>query len=869
MLDRLYRILLRLLPRHYDAADRQEIWDTYQRRIAEAQQSGDAWGATRERGREVFDLFGSAVKVLGPAHLFDALRYDLRLGARSLVRSPLTTILATASLALGIGATTTIFTALDVWLIRPLQVSNADRLVSVRMANREKGWGFNPFSTPDFADWRRASETVDLAAYRFSSFNLGAGDRVERAEAIEVSVNLLDVLGIEPALGRDFSEDEGTSAGPRVVMLSHGLWESAFGADRALIGQTALLDGVPHTIVGVLPADRGIPGIEGDVWVPLRISGTERRADHVLRGVGLLRADASLALAREELGAVAARVALQDPERTFPDATVIPLRALVYGPQYEQGGILLGGAVLFVLLIACANIANLLLARGVSRTQEIAVRGALGAGRGRIVRQLLTESVLLAVVGGALGVVVAYVGIDLFVNYVLPGEAMPGGGQIALDGRSLTFTAMLTLISALVFGLLPALRSSRVDFRARLSDGGGAGVSAARSKLGSALVIGEISASLVLLILTGLMIRQLTVLYQLDMGMRTDDAVVFRLSVAPESRPTLDDVRVFYDQVIERLEAVPGVTSVATSTGHPLRAWSTMLYSVPEVDGPDEHGRNSAESRRVSPNYTEVMGLGLVAGRWFDPSTDGVGAPPVAVVSRALADLRWENPAEALGKTVLFNDIRREIVGVVAGGLLRGPLSPPPSIVFEPFAQRPERYAFVVVGHTVGHQQVVAQIRTIVRDMDPNLAVFGVQTLEDALDESLSGHRAALRILSVLGAVALLLTVVGVYGVMAHTVNRQKSELGLRMALGATAGALIRFVLKRSGQVAAIGLGLGIVLSLIAGKALSFLLVGVSPRDPLVLVAVSTLLFTAVLIASYVPARRAAHADPVSTLRGD
>lgn len=869
MLDRLYRILLRLLPRDYNGADRAEIWDTYQQRVAQAARSGGTSRAIVERLREIVDLFRAAAIVLGSSRFFDALRHDMRIGTRSLLRSPLTTILAAASLALGIGATTTIFTALDVWLVRPLPVSNADRLVSVRMANRERGWNTNPFTVPDFVDWRTESESVDLAAYRFSSFNLGAGDRVARADAIRVSVNLLDVLGVEPALGRDFSEDEGTSAGPRVVLLSHGLWESSFGADRALIGQTALLDGVPHTIIGVLPADQSIPGIEGDVWVPLRISGDEARTGHALWAVGLLRPDASLTFAREELGAVAARVALQDPETTFPNATVFPLRESVYGSGYEDGGILLGGAVLFVLLIACANITNLLLARGVSRTQEIAVRGALGAGRGRIVRQLLTESVLLALVGGALGVAVAYVGIEVFVSYVVPGEPMPGGNQIGLDGRSLFFTAVLTLGSALVFGLLPALSSSRVDYRERLSDGGGAGVGVQRSKLGSALVIGEISASLVLLILTGLMIRQLTVLYQLDMGMRTEDAVVFRLSVPPDSRETLDDVRVFYDEVIERLEAVPGVSSVAASTGHPLRMWSTMLYSIPEVDGPDEHGRTSSESRRVSPNYTEVMGLGLVAGRWFNPTTDRVGAPPVAVVSQALADLRWENPAEALGKTVLFNGIRLEIVGVVAGGLLRGPLSPPPSIVFEPFAQRPERYAFVVVGHTVEPRQIVAQIRTIVRDMDPNLAVFGVQTLEDALAESVSGHRAALRILSVLGAVALLLTVVGVYGVISHTVNRQKREMGLRIALGASGGALIGLVLRRSGRTAAIGLGIGVTLSLIAGQALSFLLVGVSPRDPLVMVAVSTLLFAAVLIASYVPARRAAHADPVSTLRGD
>lgn len=869
MLDRLYRLLLRLLPRHYDGADREEMWDTYQQRVAGVRRRRGPAGAVSERLREIVDLLWTAAIILASSRFLDALRYDLRIGARSLTRSPLTTLLATTSLAIGIGATTTIFTALDVWLVRPLPVPNASRLVSVRMANRERGWGFNPFSVPDYVDWQAESESVELAAYQFASFNLGGGDHVERASAIEVSVNLLDVLGVVPSLGRDFSVDEGTTVGPRVVILSHALWESSFGGDRSLVGQDVLLDGVPHTVLGVLPADEGIPGIGGDVWVPLRISGDESRTAHNLRGIGLLRPDASIAIARAELGAVAARVVVQDPERTFPDATVIPLRQSVYGPQYEQGGVLLGGAVLFVLLIACANIANLLLARGASRTQEIAVRGALGAGRGRIVRQLLTESVLIAAVGGVLGVAVAYVGIDLFLTYVLPGEAVPGGNQIALDGRSLTFMAVLTLACTVVFGLLPALRTSQVDYRERLSDGGGAVLGGARSKLGSALVIGEISASLVLLVLTGLMIRQLTVLYRLDMGMRTAGAVVFQLSVPPDSRATLDEARMFHQEVIQRLEAVPGVGNVAVSTGHPLRMYSTTLYSVPELDGTEEQQRRSAESRRVSLHYQELMELPLTAGRWFDASIGRAGAPPVAVVSRALADLRWENPADAVGKTVYFNGSSREIIGVVAGGRLRGPQDPPPPIIFEPFDQRPARYAFFVVGHRVEHQQIVAQIRTIVGDMDPNLAVFGVQTLEDAFDESLGGQRAGLRILSVLGAVAFLLTLVGVYGVMAHTVNRQKREMGLRMALGATAGGLVRLVLRRSGRVAAIGLGLGILLSLLAGNALSFLLVGVSPRDPLVLAAVSALLFVAVLVASYVPARRASRVDPARTLRGD
>lgn len=869
MLDRAYRTLLRLLRRRYDIADRDEMWGTYVERVAAARTTGGALGAFAERVRELSDLIRAGLGTPGLSRIFDSLARDLRVGVRSLSRSPLTSMLAVASLALGIGATTTIFSALDVWLIRPLPVPNAERLVSVAMANRERGWGFNALSVPDYTDWQQASQSVDLAAYRFSSFNLSTGDRIERADAIEVSVNLLDVLGVVPHRGRAFSQDEGTAAGPRVTMLAYAFWESSFAADPSIVGQSIRLDGVPHTVIGLLPAGHDIPGIGGDVWVPVRISGEERRDQHGLNGVGLLQPEATLSVARDELGTIAAQVALQDPDVTFPEATVIPLRERVYGRQFQQGGMLLSGSVLFVLLIACANIANLLLARGMARTQELAIRGALGAGRGRIVRQLLTESLVIAVIGGVMGLAVAYLGIDLLLTQVLPGEQVPGMTDIGLNGRGLVVTSVLTVGSTLLFGLLPALRTSSVDVRDRLSAGGGATVGSSRSKLGSALVIGEISASLVLLILTGLMIRQLTALHQLDMGMRTDEALVFRVSLPQESYATMGEAHVFCDELTDRLTAVPGIRSVASSSGHPLRMWSTTLYSIPALEGDGEAARRSAESRRVSSEYLALMELGLEAGRWFDRDIDVPEAPRVAVVSRAMADLWWESPDDALGEVVRFNGTSREIVGVVAGGRLRGPQDAPPPIIFEPIAQRPARYVFHVVDHGSERQAVASQIRETIREMDPNLAVFNIQSLEDAFAETVSGLRAGLRILAVLGAIAMLLTVVGVYGVMAHTVNLRKREMGLRMALGASAGGVTRLVLTRSGRIAAIGLGVGLTLSLIAGQAVQFLLVGVSPRDPIILVGVSALLFATVTLASYLPARRAGRVDPVRTLAGD
>ncbi len=865
MLDLLYRALLRLLPRRFDAADRDEMWDTYRHRVDARERSSGAGAASDLRKRELVDLLRTFAPGKSASGSLDTLRQDIRFGIRSLARTPVTSSLAVVSLALGIGATTAIFGALDVWLFRPLPLGNASRLVGVGMANFERGWDFNVFSVPDFVDWRRGSSTVDLGAYMQASYNFAAGDQAERATALVTSHNLPDVLGIEPRAGRTFTAEEGTTTGPRVVLLSDSFWKDALGADDGILGSDVVLDGTAHTVIGILPTGVSIPGVPADLWVPLRVSGQEARDGHVLQAVGLLADGVTLEVARAELRSVAATVVERDPERTFPNAAVVPFRDVVYGTEFEQGGLVMGGAVAFVLLIACLNIANLLLARGLGRGHEIAVRGALGAGRGRVVRQLLTESLIIAVAGGVLGLAVAWAAVRLLVRYVFMPPAVPGWDLIGIDARALAVTAALALVSTLIFGLLPALRTSKVDLRGRLADGNRAGVGRRRGRLASALVVGEVAASMALLVACGLLIRDMAGLQTREMSMRTHDALIFRVSPPRASYESMTEVAVLLQEFSSRIAAIPGVEGVASSSGHPVSGWSSNLYTVTGVES-DADTRQSAEARRVSSTYRDVMELRLVAGRWFDAAVDTPEGTPVAVVSRVLADRWWSTPAEALGKEV-DNGGRRRIIGVVESPRIRGAHRDPPPLILEWFEQRPTRTRFFVVTHTAGMNDLAASVREVLRDVDPTLALIGPMSIEAAVADGLGGQWAGLQILGALGGLALALTLVGVYGVTAHSVGQRSREMGLRVALGATGTGVTRLVMRRGAFVAALGIIIGTGLGLLLGTGLAFLLVGVSPADPATLGMVAALLFVAVLAASYVPARRAARVDPVRVMK--
>ena len=656
-----------------------------------------------------------------------------------------------------------------------------------------------------------------------------------------------------------------SEAGAYVALLSQEFWTRAFGADPNVVGRAVILDEVPHTVVGILRSGQTIPGEAADVWTPLRLSGSEARSGRYLRSMALLPQGMDIGKARTEMDAVAASISQATPEAPFPGVRLRTAREHIYGTEAQLGSIMIGGAALFVLLIACANIANILLARGLGRRHELAVRGALGAGRRRLAQQLFVEAVILGVLGGALGILVGRVGIDLLVAYVLPPDVVPGRELIALNGRVLTGACVLTGGSLLLFGLLPSLRASSVPLGSRLAEGGRGAGTAPKSGLDSILMVGEIAATLTLVTLTALTFDSFATLRGVDMGMRTTDALVFRVDLPPTSPPNEAGVRSMYRDLRDRLEALPGVSEVATSSGHIVSFWSSPLYSIP---GRMPEGTVAAAERRaVTTSYRTVMQLQMVAGRWFDDAVDVAGGTPVAVVSEALARRWWDEPADALGQTIRCGEQSRQIVGVVDPGRLRGPLVPSPPAIFDPFSQTPARSTFNVLVHSMDEAQAAAAVHDVVADVSPGLAVFGVATIEAQMYESVGPVASGLQLFGAMALLGLVLTLGGVYGVVAHSVGRRTREMGLRMALGARGGQVVRMMVWRSAKLAAVGIVIGLALSVASGRGMAILIYGVSPGDPRLLFLVATLVAAVVIGASYLPARRAALVDPVRALR--
>lgn len=794
----------------------------------------------------------------------DPLFQDLSYGLRSLTRTPLVSLAAVVTLALGIGVTSAIYAAFDVWLLRPLPLPDADRLVTVMMANNERG-SRSYFSVRDFQDWREESLAVDLAVRLRRSVSLLSDEEAEQVTAVFGSWNLLKVLGLTPNPGRGFLPEDERWDTDRSVILTEGFWERTMGRDPGALGREVLLDGDAYTVVGILPDGPRLPEFRGDVWIPLRVRGDEGRTDHSFQAVGRLRSGFSLEQARHELEGVASAVAARDPERRFPDAHVTTFREAVYGDMLRGGGLALIGAVVFVLLIACANIANLMFARGLGRTQEIAIRGALGASRVRIFGQLLGESFLIAAFGGVLGTMVAYGGVELLIRFVLNPD-IPGWDQIRIDLRVLGALALVTIVAALLSGLLPAIAGSRSDLRGRLQQAGRGDSGQARLRAGPVLIVSEVTLALTLLVLTGLVIKSLYVTYRTDIGFRTEQLVTFRMSPPVTSYPEPEHVASFQRAVLERIRSVPGVLSVGASNGPAVGRGSFGSYSPVDGVSQGEAVGFRTERRVISEGYRDVLGLEMLAGRWIDDGVDVDGAPEVAVVSRTLAEQHWSSPRAALGRRIRFGEAEMEIVGVVEAGRAVGPQAPPPVVLYQSANQYPARNQFYVVSHGGSSTALMPLLRSAVGEVDATLAVFGLRTVEDEIRQLALGQVATFRLFGTLAALAVILTLVGVYGVMLHEVGRRRREFGIRAALGADRALLVSLTLRRSGRVVGLGLTLGVGLSLLSGRVVAALLQGVSPYDPTVLLGVSAGMFGVSLLASYLPARKGASVDAARVL---
>ncbi len=793
----------------------------------------------------------------------DQLLQDLRFAVRSLRKNPGVSLIAAASLALGIGAAASIFSGVDVFMIRPLAYEQSRDLVAVHTTNLERGWNDAPSSWPDFDDWRRASNTLELAGYHGMGVNLSGGDRPERLSGLEVSAGFLRTLRVTPQLGRTFGPDDERASAAHVVILGNALWQRSFGADPSIVGRTVELDGEPVQVVGVLPARFEFSG-PLDLLVPLRKGMNPDRGSRWVRVVGRLRHGVTLEKARSEMRALEARLASSYPDTDAGmSAAVVSLQRDWFSEGFRQGSLISSVAVLFVLLIACANVANLLLARGAVREREIALRSALGAGRGRIVRQLLTESVILGLVGGGLGILLSVEGIR-WIRSLLPGT-FPQVDQVVLNGRVVFFTLLVSIGSGIVFGLAPAFQGARASLRHALSEGGRGGSARASGRMRRALVVAEISLSFVLLVSATLLVQAFSGLRTKDLGFDADHRVTARLSLPPAKYPNADQRREFFHELEERVGNLPGVGSVGLASQFPLRGANSTYYTISEEPPVDPARRPSSVFRDVTPGYFRTMGMKLLEGRDFARG-DVAGAPRVLIVNRTFADRHWPGRSP-LGKKVEIASSVREIVGVVADTHDFGPEQDAPAVMYDPFYQADWSSATLVVETHRDPAVFVPTLRDVMRSLDPDQPLYSIQTVRQLLEDWLGGSSAMAEILGVMAALAFLLASVGVYGVMAYSVARRTQEVGVRMALGARRGDVLRLVLRQGGLMAAIGILAGLAIALATTRFLAFFLYGVSPFDPWAFAGVTIMLLLTCLAATWIPALRATRVDPILALR--
>jgi putative ABC transport system permease protein len=791
----------------------------------------------------------------------DSLVADIRYGLRSLRRSPGIIAIAVLSLGLGIGANVTIFSAVDVFMLRPLPYPEADRLVHVYSTVPERGWTYNSVSIPDLLDFREQSRTTDIAASYGRDVNLAGDQGPERIDGERASWNYFGVLGIVPQLGRTFTREE-ERAGHPVAVISHGLWQRRFGADSAVIGTDVLLDGVPHTIVGVLPPRFRFYQNLTDIWTPFGLTGEESRGSHFVAPVGRLRPGATLDQAHAELETIAERLAQAYPETNQGwGAGVRELRRRIFSDEFRMGSLISSVAVAFVLLIACANVANLMLARVAARAREITVRGALGAGRGRIARQLLTEAMIVSLAGGVVGVGLAAAGIRGLV--ALMPAWFPRVNEIGIDLRVLGFAVFVTVATGIIFGMAPALQSSRPNFIDALKESGRGAVGPGGHRLRRILVVVEVALALVLLVSSALLVQGFRRLQTADYGWNGERVLLFRVALPQSDYHDAAAAAAFYRALLTRLPTLPGVESAGGTTILPMEGNSNTFFEIPGRDIGTLRERPLTELRTVFPGYFAAMGTPVLQGRTFGDQ-DLPGATPVVIVNRQLAELYWPEE-DPIGQQIRLWDETRTVVGVTGNTLDTGPYPTP--MTFLSAFQYPRWAMSLVVRAADDPAALVEPVRAAVLGLDPNLPIYGVTTMEHHMREQRGGDTIMAKIMAVLAGVALVLAVVGVYGVMAYSISQRTREMGIRMALGAQQGTVRALVLRQGTALAAVGIACGIGIALLVTRALAIFLYGVNPFDPAVFGTVAVLLLLASVGATWLPARRATEIDPIEALR--
>ncbi|HKV36335.1 MAG TPA: ABC transporter permease [Pyrinomonadaceae bacterium] len=799
---------------------------------------------------------------------------DVRLGVRTLIHSPIFTAVTVLSLALGIGANTAIFSVVNGLLLRPLSYPESERLVDVWHTPPQQSFpGLDRFSVSpaNYLDWKAQSNSFEqIAVYGYAGLSLSTSNDPLPLIGSTVSSDFFSVLRTNAMQGRTFTPDEERAGSDQVVVISHGLWQRAFGANPNIVGQTITLNSRSFTVVGIMPAGFEFPR-EAELWVPLAWDDKERqvRSIHDYLVIARLKQNVSVQQAQAEMSTISSRLEQQYPEENKGwGAVVIPLREDLVGDM-RTPLLVLFCAVSFVLLIACANVANLMLARGANRQKEIAVRIALGAGRARLIRQLLTESVLLAVTGGLLGLLLAIWGSKMLVRL----GSLPNAGDIGIDPWALGFTLLVSFAAGIIIGILPALQFTRTSVSETLKQGSGrTGGSPIKQHTRKALVVSEVALSLVLLIGAGLMIRSFWKLQQVDPGFDVNNALTMSVVLTPIRYSEPHQMLAFFDRVVEQIRAVPGVVSVGVTTTVPLAGGgSTQPFSIEGRPTGAIAEQPMAQTRYISPEYFRAIGIPLRQGRFFSDQ-DRDNSVPVVIISEAMAHRFW--PGEnAIGKrlTPSFHSEQgvREIVGVVGDVKARGLDSDSSTMMYLPFKQSPRPFMSFVVRTASNPESLIQPVSRAIYSIDNEQALTDVQTMEQVLKQSLSGQRFNMTLLLAFAGVALLLAAVGVYGVMNYTVTLRRRELGIRMALGAARMDVLRLVLGQGLTLTLIGVGAGLISAYALTRLMASLLYGVTATDYLTFGSVSAVLIIVGVAASYVPARRATRVNPTIALRAE
>lgn len=808
------------------------------------------------------------------AELLHNLWRDVRVGARSLWKTPTFAVTAVLCAALGIGTTGAILSATYAVLIRPLPYPNADRLVAVYGENPARGYHGSNISWPDYRSWRNGTRAfASLGIWTWTTATLSDGTtEAERVAGARVSANLFPTLGVRPFIGRGFTPDEETPGRDLVVLLSHRLWQRRFAGDSAIVGKRITIDGRLYTVVGIMPPQFNFPE-RGDLWEPFATDpATEEHGNRGYAGaIGRLEPGVKLDQARADLHTIDAALAREFPDENYGwRAELKPLRDDLVGDFAQPLKVFLA-AVLLVLLLVCANLANLMLARGTTRAREIAIRSALGASRQRLTMQLLTESLVIAVLGGVVGVGIAWWGVRLL-RFAFPDQSPPFFVSLALDAPALAGIAALTLVTGILFGTVPALRATRTNLATTLRDGTrGGGSSVHRSRLRAMLVIAELAMSVVLLVGAMLLVRSYRNLAGTDLGFDVKGILSARLTL-PSAQYSPAQSKTFYEELFARLRREPGVAMVASAQGIPFSGWNVQAETMIAGAPPRRRGEELiAHFQYVTPDYFRTIGVRLLRGRWFtDADRDSLN--PVVLVNEQMV-ARGFGGQDPIGKRIRVGGERdpfATVVGVVRDYRhyrLPQPMGPG---AFYPYATYPGRQQTIVIRTTRDDpHSLVPALRAAVRSLDPKLALYQIQTFDEVVASSLWRQRLQGNVLSIFAGLALMLACTGLYGVIAYAVAERTRELGVRMALGASRSDVLMLVLGQSGRLVVTGIAIGLVAAAFGVHMLDSLLYGVQPTDATTFAAVPLVLAIVALAAAFIPARRATRVDPIITMRAE